>query len=154
MSKATEVLLQPDDNKEVVIDIESQSSQSVLCLCENQVDYSQHEDPDVVIPDLNARPLVVSSHLLLVTAIVAAVYQFWILFAVNLFVYITSVLHWRRPRFSTCERKLDYTAVLTNIIYGTIFSMSLNTLEYKIVWFAGLFLIGVLFCINEVIYYI
>lgn len=142
--KATEVLL-----GEVRIEIEEESGR-LSCMCSGKEDISQHDDPEVIIPDVIARPLVISSHLLLVTAIVAAIYQFWVLFAVNMFVYITSVLHWRRPRFSSLERKFDYIAVLTNIIYGTIFSLSLNTPIYKIVWFVGLFVIGLIFCVNEV----
>ena len=90
-------------------------------------------------------------HLLLIVAIVAAVYHFWILFAVGIFVYVTSILHWRQPRFSTIERKLDFFAVATNIVYGSIFAMSLNGIEYKIVWFTGLFVIGIIFVTNEVI---
>ena len=60
--------------------------------------FLQHEDTDVVIPDHLCWPLLISSHLLLVTAIVAAVYQYWVLFGVNMFVYLTSILHWRAPR--------------------------------------------------------
>ena len=118
-----------------------------LSFIEDQI---SSDDPDIIIPVEIARPLVVSSHLLLVTAIVAAIYHFWILCAVNLFVYITSVIHWSNPRFSSCERKFDYIAVLSNIIYGTIFALSLKTVEFKIIWFVGLFIIGSLFCINEV----
>ena len=114
----------------------------------------EDDDPDVVIPENIARPLVLSAHLLLVVAIVAAVYHFWILFSVGIFVYITSILHWRHPRFSTIERKLDFLAVATNIVYGSIFAMSLNGIEYKIVWFIGLFVIGIIFITNEVILFL
>ena len=133
------------------------SRMSDECLMEGGENYTADvsdldvEDPDVVIPELIARPLVVSAHLLLIVAVVAAVYHFWILFAVALFVYITSILHWRKPRFSTIERKFDFIAVAANIIYGTIFAMSLNGVEYKIIYFVGLFVIGVFFITNEVL---
>jgi uncharacterized membrane protein len=121
--------------------------------CCSSTSNDNEDDPDAVIPERFTTPLVVSSHLLLVTAIVALYFQFWILFAVNIFVYLTSVCHWRRPRFSTIERKLDYIAVAANIIYGTVFSLSLKTPLYKVVWFLGLLLIGVIFAINETLFY-
>ena len=71
-----------------------------------------------------------------------------------MFVYITSILHWRAPRFSTIERKLDYIAVMTNIIYGTIFALSCRTFTYKVVWFVGLFIIGIFFVSNETTFYV
>ena len=133
-----------DDPQPALSSSSSSSSKSFL----------QHEDSDVVIPDHLCWPLLISSHLLLVTAIVSAVYGFWILFGVNMFVYITSILHWRAPRFSTIERKLDYIAVMTNIVYGTIFALSCRTLAYIIIWFVGLFVIGVFFASNETTFYV
>ena len=129
------------------------SSSSYSSLADNG-NFLQHDDPDVVIPDHLCWPLLFSSHLLLGTAILAALYSYWVLFGVNVFVYITSILHWRAPRFSTIERKLDYIAVITNIIYGTIFALSCRTLTYKIIWFAGLFVIGVFFISNETTFYV
>ena len=57
-------------------------------------------------------------------------------------------------RFSTLERKLDYIAVMTNIIYGTIFALSCRTLTYKLIWFIGLLVIGILFISNETVFYV
>lgn len=149
-----ENLLKEDRTGDVKLEVslsDDRCCSSCLSLPLDQDVYmSSHEDPDVIIPEEYCFPLLISSHLLLVTAVVAACYRFWILFGANVFLYITSILHWRKPRFSTIERKLDYLAVITNIVYGTIFSMSLNTLEYKLVWFFGLFIIGIFFCINEV----
>ena len=126
-SNSNETLLESGE-----IHIQAATSSQCCAPAANANYVDMDEDEDAVIPELIARPLLYSSHLLLVTVILAAVYGYWILMGLTLFVYITSVAHWRKPRFSTIERKLDFTAVAANIIYGTIFSMSLKGMEYKV----------------------
>lgn len=111
--------------------------------------FIQHDDIDVVIPDHIAFPLVISSHLLLVTSIIALIYNDYGLFAVIFILYLTSVNHWRKPRFSRIARVLDYLAVVTAIAYGSYFSVTLSK-PYTISWFCGLAVIGIIFAINEV----
>ena len=56
-------LIMRDDSEDVRIRIEE----------EEPVKFMQHEEEDVVIPDHLCTPLLVSSHLLLITAVIAAV---------------------------------------------------------------------------------
>ena len=92
-------------------------------LCDVTLEYI--EDPDAVFPDVHARPLVVSSQLLLISRAaafdVAAKRGVMIGFGVGaalLFLYITSVCHWHKPRFSSVARILDYAAVVTAVTVG------------------------------------
>ena len=116
--------------------------------------FLQHDDPDVIIPDRLALPLLVSSHLLLVTSIVSIVYGRYVLSAVVFFVYVTSVLHWREPRFSSWFRILDYIAVATSVGYGCYVATTLQR-PYELAWFIGLScVVAPIFITNETFYYI
>ena len=117
-------------------------------------------DEDVIIPDDIAFPLVISSHLLLVTATVALVYAIlyeWDLaygvFATDFVLYLTSVVHWRRPRFSSIARRLDYVAVFAALGFGSYVATTLN-LTFILIWFIGLFIVGCIFITNEYLYYV
>lgn len=117
-------------------------------------EFVQHDDPDVIIPYHISIYLLYSSHLLLVTSIVAVSYGRYSLFAVLFAVYITSVMHWRKPRFSTIARKLDFIAVFAAIAYGSYYSIDrCNQTELIYTWFIGLLIIAVMFTTNEVLYY-
>ena len=120
---------------------------------ENGIEFEQHDDPDVVIPDKIARPLLVSAHLFLVVAIVAACYGRYGLFGVIFVLYLTSIWHWHRPRFSSLARKFDYAAVLASIIYASYIATTLNR-KYQLIWFIGLAVIGCIFITNEYLFYI
>ena len=74
------------------------------------------------------------------------------IFAVLFVVYITSVWHWHNPRFSSIARKADYIAVFSAIVFGSYVATTL-TLTLILVWFIGLVIIGIIFAINEYIYY-
>jgi hypothetical protein len=113
-------------------------------------------DPDVIIPDEIAFPLVLSSHLLLVTAAVslsyAIIFRWDILygtFATAFVLYITSVAHWSRPRFSSMIRICDYFAVFLALAYGSFVACTLS-MTYILVWFIGIGIVGVIFATNEV----
>ena len=113
--------------------------------------YEQHDDADVIIPDKIARPLVYSATLLLINAIVAISYLNYGLFIVLLFVYITSLFHWYKPRFSALARRIDYFAVFIAILYGSIYAiLIIKKLKYLLIWFIGLFIICIVFICNEV----
>ena len=111
--------------------------------------YQQHDNDDVIIPDHLARPLVISSHLLLISAIIGLIYKRYGLFIVLILVYGTSVWHWYKPRFTRIARYMDYIAVFTAIVYGSYVASSLETI-YIYIWFGGLGIIGVIFITNEV----
>lgn len=120
--------------------------------CPNDVNielFEQHNDDDVIIPDKIAFPLVISSHLLLVTAVVAIIFQHYGIFAVIFAVYLTSIWHWSKPRFSRIARYADYIAVFTAVIYGSYVAAHLS-MKYYLIWFCGLGLISIIFITNEV----
>ena len=119
------------------------------------------EDPDAVFPDVHARPLVVSSQLLLISSAaafyVAAKREVMIGFGVGaalLFLYVTSVCHWHRPRFSSVARILDYAAVVTAVTVGSAAAVTATTPAWIAVWFVGLALIAAIFAVNETLYYV
>ena len=121
--------------------------------------FEQHDDPDVIIPDKIARPLVFSAHLLLINAIVAIIYNHIGLFIVLLFVYVTSIWHWSKPRFSSIARRVDYFAVFVAVFYGSFYlTYNLRHIhhyyEYCIVWFVGLGFTSIVFACNEISYYV
>ena len=76
-------------------------------------------ESDVIIPDKVARPLLVSSNLLLVTAVIALRYNELGIACTSAAVWITSLLHWVAPRFSSPRRYLDYIAVSAALLYGS-----------------------------------
>lgn len=115
--------------------------------------YPQHGDDDVIIPDNLAWPLVISSHLLLVSAIVAVAFARYGLFAVLFAVYVTSIWHWHKPRFSRIARYFDYVAVFTAIGYGSYVALTIDQ-TYMLVWFIGIAVIGTIFVANEATYYL
>lgn len=121
---------------------------------------AEEEDDEAIVPEGFQSPLVLSSQLLLVTSIVALVYAIkydWSLlygvFATVLFLYVTSVWHWSKPRFSSLARKVDYFAVFSALVYGSFLATTLPE-EYILIWFVGLAGIAVCFCVNEYLYYL
>ena len=117
------------------------------------------DDPDEIIPPRFSWPLVVSPLLFLVLAVVALVYAErldWLtlypIVGLSFILFITSVWHWHRPRFSTRIRRIDYTVVLANVGYASWFSTTLPP-KFTEVWFAGLGVVAVIFCSNEYCYY-
>ena len=112
------------------------------------------DDPDVIIPDNIARPLLVSSNFMLGTAILAFTRGAWQLGAAATFCWITSLLHWHSPRFSSWRRKLDYAAVASVVAVGSWMAIaSTRSAGWTTTYFAGLAVIGVIFATNETLYY-
>ena len=113
------------------------------------------DDPYVVIPDDIARPLVASSFLMLITAVVAAMHHEYGLVVVTSAVFLTSIIHWRKPRFSGWRRPADYLAVLVALGFGSILAATrARSVEWTCVWFGGLATVGVIFVCNETSYYL
>ena len=112
------------------------------------------DDPDVIIPDRIARPLLVSSNLMLITAMVAAAQSVWPLCASAAAVWVTSLLHWYAPRFSSFRRYLDYAAVASMVMVGGWIAVNHSrSFAWMLTYFVGLALIGVIFTVNETLYY-
>ena len=112
------------------------------------------DDPDVIIPDEIARPLVVSSFLMLITAVSAALHAEYGLTVVSSGLFVTSIVHWIKPRFSGWRRPADYLAVVTALGYGSFLAATrARTTEWTCVWFSGLGVVGVIFVWNETMYY-
>lgn len=134
-----------DDIEADYVDIATATAES------NKPLFEQHDDADVIIPDKIARPLVYSATLLFVNAIVAISFLNYGLFAVLMFVYITSLFHWSKPRFSAIARRVDYFAVFVAVLYGSIYAIVIiKKLKYLLMWFIGLSVISVIFICNEV----
>lgn len=118
-------------------------------------DDSDEEDPDVIIPDRIARPLLVSSQLMLLTAYLAARIDAWALSAAAGLVWCTSLLHWSAPRFSSPRRWADYAAVILLVLVGGWLTVSCaRSTGWAALFFAGLTAIGLLFAMNETLYYL
>lgn len=143
-----------DENVSISLhDVEIGSTDAIQSSVFQVSKFTQHEDFDVIIPDRIARPLVWSAHLLLVTAFTSGfVKNRWDLAATLVAVYITSILHWSRPRFSSWARLADYTAVTVAVTYGTWVSTTLLPI-YTYIWGMGIGLVGCVFAANETLYY-
>lgn len=115
----------------------------------------QDEDPDVIIPFALARPLVASSNMMLGTAIVAMTVHEFVLAAAAVFVWATSILHWSAPRFSSWRRKLDYIAVASLIVVGSVLAIAPSrSFAWARFYFIGLAAVSIIFGTNEALYYI
>jgi hypothetical protein len=114
--------------------------------------YPQHDDADVIIPDEISRVLVISAHLFVIMAILCFVYGQYVLGALSIMLYLTSIWHWHKPRFSSYARRLDYLAVLAVVAYASYFATTEAAL-YIIIWFSGFAVLSVTFVINEYRYY-
>ena len=120
---------------------------------------SDGDDPDIIIPPRLSIYLVYSAHLLLVTSIVAIVYAVvfhWeLLYGVSglcFCLYCTSVVHWYEPRFSSLARRADYAAVACTLALASYVATTL-TLTYILIWYVGIACIGLVFAVNEYLYY-
>ena len=112
------------------------------------------DDPDVIIPDSIARPLLVSSNLMIGTAVLAFTRGAWPLGGAAIFCWITSLLHWYSPRFSSWRRKADYAAVASVVAIGSWMAIvSTRSPEWTVTYFGGLAVIGIIFTTNETLYY-
>lgn len=125
-----------------------------IILTEEIHQFYQHEEPDVIIPyHIVRRTTWLTSQLLLVSAVIAAIYKIFIIAGLLFAVYITSIWHWYAPRFSTKIRIADFVAVFASISYGSYYSTTLAE-RYTIAWFVVLAFIAVVFAFNETSYYI
>ena len=113
------------------------------------------DDADAIFPDDIARPLVASSFLMLITSVVSAQRGEIGLSVVTAILCATSVLHWYRPRFSSWRRHADLCAVAMCLLYGTFITLTrARTDAWRAVWFAGGALVGLLFTLNETLFYL
>ena len=95
----------------------------------------------------------VSAHLFLIPCAVTFARGAWFLGAAAACVYLTSVLHWRHPRFSSIYRVLDYAAVLAAITTASVYALLSASLTWKLVWFCGFAAVAACFVVNELLYY-
>ena len=124
-----------------------------------KVEFEQHDDPDVIIPYHIARKTTfVTSWLLLVSGVVALCTSTnsndVIIGILLLVVWLTSIIHWYQPHFSTIIRKLDFIAVFSAIGYGTYYAATDVSNSLKLLWFVGLGIITIVFITNESLYYV
>ena len=118
------------------------------------------EDPDVIIPPRYSRWLVASATLFLLVGSVSAAYaalykwiDLWPCFFLSLVLYITSVLHWHKPRFSTYIRRIDYMAVGANLGWASYVAAVDVSDKLTVMWFVGIGIVGIVFALNETSYY-
>jgi hypothetical protein len=114
--------------------------------------FEQHDDTDVIIPDAISFVLVISAHLFAIMAVLCFVYGVYILGALSTALYLTSIWHWHKPRFSSLARRVDYCAVLAVVAYASYYATTEATV-YEIIWFAGFAVLSVIFVVNEYRYY-
>ena len=117
--------------------------------------FHDEEDPDAIIPDHLARPLLFSSNLMLLTAYLAARIDAWLFAATAVLVWVTSLLHWSSPRFTSWRRYADYSAVISLVVVGSWLVVSrARSSGWVALFFAGLTAIGLLFAMNETLYFL
>lgn len=104
-------------------------------------------DPDVVIPRDIARPILYTSQIMLITAVLAALAQAWVVFGLALGLWFTSTNFWRDPRISW-RRTMDYCMVLVSFSYGTYFAFQLPAF-WTVGWCLFLGAIALIFAVNE-----
>ena len=87
--------------------------------------------------------------------IVAMIVHEFALAAAAVFVWATSILHWSAPRFSSWRRKLDYIAVASLVVVGSVLAIARSrSFAWARFYFGGLAGVGVIFGTNEALYYI
>ena len=115
---------------------------------------------DFIIPPKYSWPLMGSACLFLATSILSLVYSiqyewppFYPVVCLSFILFVTSVLHWYRPRFSSIIRKVDIFAVFSNVAYASYFSTILGA-KYEGIWFGGLGAVIFFFISNEYAYFL
>lgn len=115
-------------------------------------------DEELIAPPNLSRYLVLTAHALLITAGVSLwmALRGWSLMwgscTLSFLVYLTSVLHWRRPRFDSLVRKLDVLAVIASLAFASYVAASLGG-SIADLWFSGVAAIGCIFAANELKFY-
>jgi hypothetical protein len=79
--------------------------------------------------------------------------EFYVIGSLLLLVWLTSIFHWWKPRFSTFVRRLDFAAVQLAVGYGSYFATEMPV-DYTACWFAGIGVVAVIFVWNETMYYL
>lgn len=145
------LLTTPVSAKAIVVDVEG---------ADYEGEGISAEDPDVIIPPRYSRWLVVSATLFLVVGAVSAAYaalyhwaHLWICVALSFALWLTSVLHWYKPRFSTYIRRIDYMAVGANLGWASYVAAVDVSTGLAVAWFVGIGVVGVVFALNETSYY-
>ena len=137
------------ETDELVLDVRDDT-----CPAEAQILFPDHLEDDVIIPGrITQRSTFLTSWLLLVSGVLGWVYGFYVIAALLTTVFLTSILHWWRPRFSTRVRPCDFAAVFASIAYGCYFATMMPT-DYIITWFVGIAIVAVIFIANEVLFYL
>lgn len=124
-----------------------------------EVEIFQHDEELIAPPNLS-RFLVITAHALLLTAGVslwAAISGWTIMWGsctLSFLVYLTSIMHWRRPRFDSLVRLGDILAVAASIAWGSIVAVQIGESTITNLWFGGMAVIGSVFTANEVKFYL
>ena len=117
---------------------------------------TSHPSRHYIIPPAIARPLVLSSQMLLVQAVAAlwvcmhcAQPLAWGLPPLLLGTYVTSNNFWSCPTTKSAWRYLDYAMVTASILYGTLVTKLAAPSALHALWCRGWGAVGAVFVVNE-----
>ena len=114
--------------------------------------YIQHDDPEIMIPQHITRIALFSCQMMLINAYITYVYHYYLLATIELCLYITTVLHWRKIKYISLERQIDVCCMMTTVMYATYTSWCMPRI-YTFIWITNLLGISSIFYINEKIFY-
>jgi hypothetical protein len=113
------------------------------------------ESDAIMYPYVIARPLLFSAQLMLVTACVGLWRHEYVAAVISVFLWLTSLLHWSAPRFSSWARTVDLFAVACAFAWSSYLAVArTRNPVWEEVWFVGFACVAVLFTWNETIYYL
>ena len=121
---------------------------------------SSHPRSHYIIPPDIARPLVLSSQLLLLQAIAALVvcargvpHIAWGLPPLLLATYTTSVNLWKSPSTKNPWRYADCLMVAVSVLYGTLVTKLAMPAAFHALWCCGWAVVGAVFVGNETLFW-
>lgn len=150
------------DNHNILIDTSDESGRNYVSdpkVLPTAPSLLFEHDEALIAPQRLSRYLVLSAHLLLVTASVALYYavkfgwqEMYGSSSLSFLLYMTSVAHWRNPRFDSMVRAADIFAVVASVAFASYVASTLGS-NIQTLWFTGIGVIACIFAANEYKYY-
>jgi predicted small secreted protein len=108
---------------------------------------------DVVIPIyISELALKYSIPGIMILAMISAIYGQYVMSVLNILVYITSILHWKRISMNGIMRYIDMTFVIMNFIYGT-YIVETYLPNMKGLWYKNLTITCIAFSVNDTFFF-
>ena len=114
--------------------------------------YKQHEDNEILIPQHITRICLVTSHLILVNAYISYSYHYVYLSYLQVVLYFASINFWRKVKHGGWERPFDKTIAFISLSHGTYLSFSMPC-TYRNIWLASIFLAMCFWNVNNTFFY-